>query len=95
MEQSLELSIKERFPRFFRKMYKGSKECVWHTFDIKDDWAPLLVEIAELAPDDVFCVQVKEKFGTMRVYCNTDTMNFFGQLRRFSEQIDEITAKAK
>ncbi len=51
----------------------------WPEFDIPDAWLPILETIADLAPGYVKAIQVKEKYGTMRVYVKgrvDDTTSF-------------------
>ena len=75
MKRELEQKLVDRFPKFFRE-YRGDprKTCMSFGIEHGDGWYSIIeklclyVEEVLTPEDDFWFLQIKEKFGTLRVY---------------------------
>lgn len=71
MNRELELKLVEKYPKLFQDYGKSPQEtCMAWGCECGDGWYLILDELFEKLSKypDVILVQVKEKFGTLRVY---------------------------
>ena len=64
--------LKKKYPNFFRYMNEENRnEVCWPFFECGEGWSHLIECVAFAAENTgVYCVQVKEKFGELRIYCD-------------------------
>jgi len=73
MEKELEKKLKEEFPTLFKDLYGDmTKTCMHWGVSFEKGWLPLLKEtcqkIVDTGKTDAYFRQLKEKFGTLRMY---------------------------
>jgi hypothetical protein len=78
MNRDLERDLQSRFPGFFRDLYGDPRETgMDHGCDFADGWYRIVERLCEalepVAPPEFKFVQVKEKFGRMRIYATNDS----------------------
>lgn len=91
MEKELELKLVEKYPRLFRDYNKSPRETLmcWGC-ECGNGWYKILAELFEQLSKygDIVLVQVKEKFGTLRVY-------YMGGIDENHEEIEKLIDEAE
>lgn len=76
MQKELELKLVEKYPKLFRDYGKSEMEtCMHWGCECRDGWYLILDELFDNISkyEDLVLEQVKEKFGTLRVYISGTT----------------------
>lgn len=73
MKRELEEALRRDYPSFFRDLYGSPPTtCMAYGLTCEDGWEPIVrrlcQELTPLVPADFKFEQIKEKFGTLRVY---------------------------
>jgi hypothetical protein len=96
MDLKLQDKLFKKYPSLFRDRHKSIQEsCMPWGIDCGNGWYKILDELCyELSNLDVDVVfdQVKEKFGTLRIYYH---MNFDFGINVYYEKIDKIVYEAE
>lgn len=94
MDKKLELKLIKEYPKLFRDCNKSPKETLmcWGC-ECGNGWYGILAELFEQLSkyEDIVLVQVKEKFGTLRVYYTGSTDEDYEEIEKF---IDEAEGKS-
>jgi hypothetical protein len=88
MREELELKLVDKFPNFFRD-YKGgpAKTCMAWGITCGDGWYDILydvIKIITILDPDVYAAQIKEKFGSLRIYLH------HSDVEKSTEQAEQI-----
>ena len=91
MKRELERDLQARFPRFFRDLYGDPRvTCMSRGCEFADGWYRLLERVCEelepVAPPEFKFVQVKEKFGRLRIYATNDSDETSRLIRQAQEE---------
>lgn len=98
MKKELEKTLIEMFPTYFRDMYGDpQKTCMAFGCEIDDGWYQLLFDLCiqierTNPPLDFHFSQIKEKFGTLRIYFengNKEISNLIDQAEEKSALVCE------
>lgn len=95
MRKDLEQKLIEDFPSLFRDMYGDPmKTSMAFGVETRDGWYDLIHELCtklkDIVNDEFHFLQIKEKFGILRVYCslgNNDVKNLIAEYETKSEKI--------
>ena len=91
MNRDLERDLQSRFPSFFRDLYGDPRETgMTHGCDFADGWYQIVERLCEalepVAPPEFKFVQVKEKFGQLRIYATNDSDETSRLIRQAQEE---------
>jgi hypothetical protein len=91
MNRNLERDLQSRFPGFFRDLYGDPRETgMTHGCDFTDGCYRIVERLCEalepVAPPEFKFVQVKEKFGRLRIYATNDSDETSRLIRQAQEE---------
>ena len=103
----------EKYPNFFKLFYTRSGEsfqelsegapflsCQAWGFECGPGWKPLIEKVAQACEEsevDIYATQIKEKYGTLRIYTNGGTDEIFDlidEVEDESEKMCEVCGEA-
>lgn len=102
MKDALEQALINRFPNLYREVYTDPKtSCMSWGFECSDGWYGVIYNLSlgleslqKDRPDlDIVAEQVKEKFGTMRFYTNSDYDPEVQELTDLAERQTAVTCE--
>lgn len=95
MSPELDKKICKSFPSLFRDRHgKPSETCLCFGIEFNDGWYPILEELCkEISKIDntVYFTQLKEKFGTMRVYTSGASSETFNSIHDIIEKYENLS----
>ncbi len=89
MKKELQLELKEKYPELLQGMDMTIQEsCMAWGMEIGEGWSKIMSELCEkISKKGVVLTQVKEKFGTLRVY--------FSAPEKVHDEVDNLINKAE
>jgi len=87
-----EQEIIDKYPKLFRQVHLSSREsCMHFGICVCSAWLPVIDKLSEELKDlDVEYAQIKEKFGTIRIYVDVLNPDHQEQIHKLVNKYEDI-----